>query len=290
MNSPLLDALNAGDAASALRELDGRGLLTELIPELEAARGFEQPALHYYDVFDHSIAAVSAFDDITGQGERGARLREAADWIDIDSSLGIEIEGLGLKAILRLACLVHDIAKPATATVVDGRLRFPRHGPEGANMMLERLPQLGFGPGTTDLVARLVRQHLRPAELVRNHPVTDRAVRKFNADVNEHVLGLMLLNISDGMATRGPHYTEEQFERHCSFLNYVLTRAWLVSQPEEASLINGEDLMQELGLESGRLLGAVLTSIRRAQDEGRITSRNEAIALAREVILQSPPE
>jgi poly(A) polymerase len=129
-----------------------------------------------------------------------------------------------------------------------------------------------------------VRYHLRPGELIKSWPVTDRAVRKFVADVDGHVLPLMLLNISDGMATRGPGYTRENFRRHCTFVNYVLARAVAANEEGEPPLLTGDDLILDLNLESGRLLGAVLTSVRRAQLDGSISNRDEALALARSVL------
>lgn len=279
----LLASLAERDGGAAIRALDAAGRLTQLIPELEAGRGFAQPELHHFDVLQHNLAAVAACDAATGRGADGIELRAAIDWLDLDDSLYREIDGLPLLSLLRLACLVHDVAKPATAVHIDGRLRFPRHGPTGAEMMRSRLPELGFGPAATDFVARLVRYHLRPGELVRAWPVTDKAVRKFVADLNGHVLPLMLLNLADGWATRGPGYTRENFRRHCTFLNYVLARAVSVSDTEEAPFVSGDDLITELNLESGRLLGAVLTSVRRAQLSGAISNRDAALSLARSV-------
>lgn len=255
-----------------------------MLPELEAGRGFEQPELHYYTVLEHNLAAVAAFDAARGEGARGATLREMSRWFDLDASLEPEVEGLPLWAAGRLACLLHDVAKPETATREDGRLRFPRHGPRGAELMRERLPALGFGPQTTDLVARMIRMHLRPMEIVRNHPASDRAVRKFVADADGHALLLMLVNLADGWATRGPNYADENFERHAGFLNYVVARAWSVTQPGEEPLLTGEEVMAELDLRSGRLLGAVLTSVRRAQEKREIRTREAALALAREML------
>ncbi|MGI8927431.1 MAG: HD domain-containing protein [Tepidiformaceae bacterium] len=187
-------------------------------------------------------------------------------------------------ALTRLACLLHDVAKPHTAATVDGRLRFPRHGPRGAEVVAERLPALGFGPAATTFVAAMVRYHLRPGELVRNWPATDRAVRKFATDLDGEVLPLMLVNLADGMATRGPRYTRENYRRHCGFLNYVVARAWAVTEAGETPLVTGEDLILELDLESGRLLGAVLTSVRRAQLAGDVSDREDALALARDAL------
>ena len=284
MASPLLiDALSAPRPSEALRGLDLAGDLTQLIPELDLGRGFDQPELHYYDVLDHNFAAVAAFDAACGTGEDGAELREALNWLDLDESLAGEVDGVPVIVLTRLACLVHDVAKPVTATIVEGRLRFPRHGPRGAELMRERLPALGFGPSATDFIARLIRYHLRPGELIRSWPVSDRAVRKFVNDLNGHVLPLMLLNLSDGMATRGPGYTRENYRRHLGFVNYVVGRSVAATEEGEPPIITGDDLIAELNLESGRLLGAVLTSIRRAQLEGTISGRDEALSLARSV-------
>lgn len=280
----LLDALTAPACHPALREMDSRGALTRLVPELEAGRGFEQPELHYYDVLDHNLAAVAALDTSLGPGDDGRELREAINWIDLDGSFDREVDGIPLLALTRLGTLLHDVAKPATAIFEDGRLRFPRHGPRGAEMMRERLPQLGFGEQATLLVSRLIRYHLRPGELIRNWPVSDRAVRKFVTDLDGHILPLMLVNLSDGMATRGPGYTRENFRRHITFVNYVCARAWAVNEEGEPPLLTGDDLISELDLSGGRLLGAVLTSVRRAQDEGAVSTRGEALALARSVL------
>jgi putative nucleotidyltransferase with HDIG domain len=280
----LIEALAQPHAAAALRDLDGRGRLTALIPELEAGRGFVQPELHYYDVLDHNLAAVAAADAMLLPGADNADLRAAVDWVDFDSSLDRAIDGVPLPALVRLGALVHDIAKPATSTFVEGRLRFPRHGPRGAELLRERLPALGFEPSATDFVARMVRYHLRPGELIRAWPVSDRAVRKFVADLDGHVLPLMLVNIADGMATRGPGYTRENFRRHCTFLNYVLARALSVSEEGIAPLVTGDDLIAELNLTGGRLLGAVLTSVRRAQADGAVLTRDEALMLAKSVL------
>lgn len=280
----LLAALTAPDAAASLRELDRAGVLTRLIPDLEAGKGFTQPELHYFDVFDHSLAAVGALETVLGPGEAGAELRAALQWLDLDESLAREVGDIPLRALLRLACLLHDVAKPATATVVEGRLRFPRHGPRGAEIVRDLLPALGFTPDATDFVARLVGFHLRPVELVRGRPPSDRAVRKFVNDLDGHVLPLMLVNLADGMATSGPRRTREQHRRHCRLVNYVVAHAYAVAGDDERQLVTGDDLIEVLNLESGRLLGMVLTSVRQAQLEGTISDREEALAFARTVL------
>lgn len=282
--SDLGAALAAPNPGRALRALDATGRLAALIPELEAGRGFAQPDLHYYTVLDHNLATVDAVAEATGPGAAGQELRAALGWLDLDESLERRLDGRPIIELLRLAALLHDVAKPMTAVHLDGRLRFPRHGPAGAELMAARLPQIGLEPGGVDFLARLVRNHLRPAMLVRPWPPTDRAVRRFVADLDGHVLPLMLLNLADGWATRGPRYTRENFRRHLEFVNLIVGRCIGLHTEEDRPLITGDDLIAELDLSGGRLLGAALTSIRRAQDEGSIATREEALALARSLL------
>lgn len=282
----LLSALARPDAAKVLREMDRDGQLTAALPELEAGRGFEQPELHFYDVLDHNLAAVAAFDAVVAGGPDTVEFHESLSWLDVNESLEREIDGVSLRTLTRLACLVHDVAKPATATFSEGRLRFPRHGPRGSDLMRVRLPELGFEAESTDLVARLIRYHLRPRELVRPWPPSDHAVRRFANDLHGHVLPLLLVNLCDGMATRGPGYTRENFRRHCGFASYVLARSISAFDEPESPLLTGDDLMGELGMESGRTMGAILTSVRRAQLEGAVLDRGSALALARSILAE----
>jgi hypothetical protein len=283
----LIGVLSEPTAGKLLRELDRAGRLTAIVPELEAGRGFAQPELHAYDVLGHSLAAVEAVDEVFARGAAGTAFRAAIGWVDFDGWLQRSVGGVPVAALVRLGALLHDVAKPATATLVEGRLRFPRHGPAGAELMASRLPTIGLAGVAGELVTRLIRYHLRPAELVRNGPASDRAFRRFVRDLDGEVLALMVVNLADGWATQGPRYTREHFRRHCEFVNYVLARAWAATAGDGPEpLVSGDDLMAELGLSGGRLLGAVLTSVRRAQLEGHVRTREEALALAREVLSQ----
>ena len=279
----LLEAIARDGAEARLRALDEDGTLTSgLLPELEEGRGFEQPALHHYTVLEHNLVAVGALDRALGEGVEGVRMPDPSPEIAVAEWLGREIDGRPLRHLLRLSCLVHDIAKPRTAVVREGKLRFPRHGPVGADLLEGRLAALGFEPASIEFVTTMVRYHLRPGEFARSWPPTDRALRRFARDLDGQTLPLLLLQLADGMATRGPAYRREHFERHIAFLGHIVTRAAEALREEEPALVDGEELMRELGLSSGRLLGAVLTSVREAQLAGEVDDRAAALALARQ--------
>jgi hypothetical protein len=48
-----------------------------------------------------------------------------------------------------------------------------------------------------------------------------------------------------------------------------------------ARLVNGDDIMEELGLDPGQRVGELLAAVREAEAMGEVSSREEAIELAR---------
>ena len=58
----LLRLLTLPRAAYYLRYLDKLGLLLALIPELAEGKGVEQPTVHFWDVFEHSLQTVAAIE------------------------------------------------------------------------------------------------------------------------------------------------------------------------------------------------------------------------------------
>lgn len=72
----------------------------------------------------------------------------------------------GDREVVFAACLLHDIAKPATTRIEDGRIRQPGHSPKGALMARELLWRAGVAPAARERVAGLVRTHQIPFFLI----------------------------------------------------------------------------------------------------------------------------
>ena len=71
------------------------------------------------------------------------------------------------REVVFAACLLHDIAKPATTRIdEDGRIRQPGHSPVGASIVRELLWLLGLAPALRERVAALVRTHQIPFFLI----------------------------------------------------------------------------------------------------------------------------
>lgn len=74
------------------------------------------------------------------------------------------------------ACLLHDIAKPATTQIDEhGRIRQPGHSPRGALMVRELLWRMGVAPALREQIAALVRTHQIPFFLIDERDPVRRA-------------------------------------------------------------------------------------------------------------------
>jgi poly(A) polymerase len=69
-------------------------------------------------------------------------------------------------------------------------------------------------------------------------------------------------------------------------LDGMLTRylAWQRQQRRAPRLLDGDELMAELALEPGPLVGNLLDAIAEAQAEGTISTREQALDLARRAL------
>ncbi|GAI29918.1 unnamed protein product, partial [marine sediment metagenome] len=167
----LLRLLTLPRAACHLRYLDELGLLLALIPELAESKGVEQPTVHFWDVFEHSLQTVAAIEFLLREIDwkhGNEDMLAIAPWSDIlDRHLSQEVSsGSNHKVLLKLAGLFHDIAKPMTKTIDDtGRARFLGHSKEGAAMTANILGRLRFSNREIRLVESLVYHHLRPVQM-----------------------------------------------------------------------------------------------------------------------------
>ncbi len=280
----LLPVFNLPGTAALLNCLDRLGLLTELIPELSPARGVDQPLIHYWDVFNHSIQTVAAVDFLLEHEEWPhieTDLLAAVPWSEeLSQHFNQEIShGSTRKALLKLAALLHDIAKPATKTVdEDGRARFLGHGREGSAITTAILQRLRFSTRETRMVEIMVREHLRPTQM-SNHDVPSRhAIYRYFRDTDDTGIEILFLSMADHLATRGPTLNLTEWQAHARMVEYVLTKRLEEEQvTKPPKLIDGHDLINIFGLEPGPAVGELLEAVREAQAAGEIAVREQAL-------------
>ncbi len=282
-------------AGQSLRLMDRLGLLEQIVPEVTAGRGVSQPKEHYYDVFDHAIETVATLDFMLSHEKptegREARLWRAL-WEALDVAPGLRAfldEEVSARrprsALLKLAGLLHDVAKPETrAPDATGRIRFFGHAELGAETARAVLRRLRFSRREVELVARMVEEHLRPGQLGQEGPPTRRALFRFFRDTGEAAEGILLLSLADALAARGPGMRIERWRGHVAYIAHVLARREeeqeIVRPPR---LLSGDDIMAALAIGPGPEVGRLLAAIEEAQASGEVATREQALAFARRV-------
>lgn len=287
----LMRLLGLSQARDGVRLLDGLGLLCGVVPELAQAKGVVQPKEHYWDVFDHLVEAVGWVDAMFGDVDcdeypldvmpRFDGMREYYD--------GEVSDGFDRLTFLKLAALLHDVAKPATKTVeASGRIRFLGHHTQGADVAREILTRLRFSRRGVEHVARMVRYHLRPRQMAQKGDMpTRRALYRYYRDVGDVALDTLYLNTADYLAARGPMLEREDWTEHCNLVRYILEEGRFEGDRHRDSLkslpklVDGYDIIDGFALAPSPKIGKLLEEVREAQASGEVDTREQALELVR---------
>jgi len=280
----LLRLLAVSQAGQLLPYLDDLGLVTAIIPELVQERGVEQPKEHFWNVFDHSLETVAAVDFLLHQGNLGYAGEEVlavAPWsAELAQHFASEVSRGSTRGILlKLAALLHDVAKPQTKTIeANGRMRFLGHARDGAAMAVNILGRLRFSTKEVKLVETMVRHHLRPMQMSHEGLPSRRAIYRYFRDTGEAGIDTLILSLADHLATRGPQLELAQWREHSQLVEHVISHYFQeessVSPPK---LVDGHDLVNIFGMSPGPRMGELIEALREAQAAGELTTRGEAL-------------
>lgn len=255
--------LSAAAPRRGLFELQALGLIDPLLPELKPMRdcagGRDRP-----DVWTHTL-------DCIGLSARPLRAPASHVVQDADS-----------RRILRWALLLHDISKPETL----------RHGPTGtpsfhghevlgsrrAETLLRRLrlPRV-----ERKRIERLVLNHLRPGHLA-DAGIPPRGVRRLVRDAGADLPLLVFHAACDAKASGGPA-DRERWRRMRATLERLSEIAAKRARKPLPRLLDGDLLIETLGLEPGPRIGRILREVRDAQEAGSVRTAEAALKLARDL-------
>ena len=278
VRAELVAILAEPSAGRGLRLLDDVGALPILLPESMPMRETPQSEPHRFDVWEHSLRAVEAADRIV------AELDALEPWgADLAAHLGEPLgDDVTRREALKLAALLHDVAKPETRSVDRGRVRFFGHDVRGAERAAAVAHRWRLSRRAGAVVERLVAQHLRPMHLGNAGGITRRARYRFFRDLGEDARDLVLLALADASAVRGDLPMAVWSGPGGSILRELMRGA---GEEERAAatppLLRGGDVMAALGLAPGREVGRLLERVREAQALGLVGTAEEALELLR---------
>ncbi|NOY06080.1 MAG: HD domain-containing protein [Chlorobi bacterium] len=230
------------------------GVLKYVLPELEKLGGVDQKSVDYPD---------------------GVRNYQHKDVLYHSFEVLDNVAAVSTDTWLRLAALLHDIAKPKTkAFREDVGWTFYGHAELGAKMIPDIFKRLRLPMNRMKYVRKLVYLHLRPIALVQEQ-VTDSAVRRLLFDAGEDIDDLMLLCKAD-VTTKNPSRAKryrKNYKKLMERLEAIESRDRLRNwQPP----LRGEDIMEICGIEPGIAVGVLKVEIENAILEGKIPNEYEA--------------
>jgi poly(A) polymerase len=167
---------------------------------------------------------------------------------------------------LAFAALLHDVGKPMTITHED-RIRFNHHPAVGAQATEDICRRLHFSKRSMEKIVDLVRTHMRFMHVKEMRPAK---LKRMLA--HDHFSDMLALHKLDCCASHG------KLDNHDFCAEALKGMAPEELDPEP--LITGHDLIAE-GFDPGRKMGSVLEYIKIEQLEGRVGTKDQALAEAK---------
>ena len=297
-----LERLFATDRAHEnLMLMEKCGLLTALFPELEPQRTCAEVYYGKGGVLKHTLEVFRREEQLLAQINKAfpkytKKLAPVA----------------AQKSLQKMAALLHDVAKPATAKMKNGRLRFFYHEQKGAKMAKAILERLHYSRAEIRLICAMIGEHLRPSNLASNDVITDRGAYHFFRDLGEAALPMLLLcwadytsYVTDAQLKRilpksgEPLMSLAQAQRtanvgktlrHLQVLSLLLKKYF--EQPKKIQptrLITGRDVMDVLSLPPSPKIGEILEAVAVAQVEGKINDRAGALSFLKTLDVKMLP-
>jgi tRNA nucleotidyltransferase (CCA-adding enzyme) len=243
----LLTAERPSIGFALAREL---GVIHQLLPEMEALYDCPQDAEWHPEgnVWIHTLMVI-----------------------DQARKLNADLDRPRLAAVM-LGAVCHDLGKPATTAVIDGRIKSPNHeamGVEPATKILDRLNLNTLdGLDVRAQVLGIVAEHLRPMAFFKSREtVRDGAFRRLAQKVDLELLVRFARADCTGRAGT--------FD--CSGIEWFLERARSlgVEHKPPAPILLGRHLI-ELGVEPGPRMGEILRAIYELQLDGVVCTLDDA--------------
>ena len=294
---------------ASMRALEMLDVFPYVLPELTALKGVTQSSPHIYDVWEHTLSVLAYLENILAMLTLGYNAESTNDLFTDMLTLRIGkfrdrfakhfAESLNMdrsvRATLFFAALYHDVQKPATRSVDESlRIRFFDHDIKGGEVAAERGRAFNLSNDEVERIKKIVQHHMRfhffTSRLEGNKQEPSRkSIYRFFRDTGKAGVDLMLLGLADLRGTRGPTLTQETWTAALDVACILLENYW--EKPQETvappRLLNGNELMAELGLQPGRVVGQLLEAIREGQATGKIENREQALAFARERLKES---
>ncbi|MDP2861558.1 MAG: HD domain-containing protein [Desulfobacterales bacterium] len=277
IKAELFKILSCPKAYGYIHQMNEKGLLFEIFPELTALQGCKQNKHHAYDVLDHSLTAFSQLEMLLNEKifNTGAINFPIPD-MDKERS-----------ALLKYSILLHDIGKPSALTVGDDEnIHFFGHDIIGAEMAKQTSKRLKLSNFEADYIDFIIRNHIAALNLYNSgdkNPPSKRSLTRFFIKCGDMTPDILLHTIAD---INGKGNEAKGNEDFLSFASYLLKEFFSGYNVKKTGprLITGNDLIEEFSLSPSPLFKRILSLVEESRLSNTINSRAEALSMVRDFL------
>jgi len=239
----------------AMNLLQKTGLLAVLFPEIEEGVGITQNKHHVYTVFEHCVKSL----------QFAAEFEYAFH--------------------IRIAALLHDVGKPRTRRFANGDNTFYGHEIVGARMAEVFMKRLKFPSDLTKQVTHLVRHHMFYYDVGKVTPAgARRLLRRVGKDNFDDLIKLRIAERKGSGVPKAEPYRL----RHLQFMVEQASKE-PISVGQLA--VTGNDLIHELGLRPGPMIGGILHALlAQVLEDPKKNDKNHLLEQARNLQEKTPEE
>ncbi|MBY0404196.1 MAG: HD domain-containing protein [Cyanobacteria bacterium] len=299
IHAEFLKLLNAPNAYPVLVQMGEIGLLEEIFPEMVPMREVPPNGHHHLGLFDHTLELVHQVEDLFPTLSPSFQ-----KWVNRPFN-----GAYSRMSLIKMACLFHDIGKPATmvqisqgqvsevqtsenstepskteisspltseASASARTVTFHGHDVVSETMTHTLCQRLKLSGDMASFIKKLVRWHLYPCQFQLNSP--RKSLLRFFRRIGEDTPDLLLLALADRFSTRGVDITEAMLEasyqQHIGLFELYEAELANLKRPP---LLNGHQVMETLRIQPGPQIKEIQEALIEAAQLGEIQTPEEAI-------------
>jgi len=273
----LFKVLSSPNAFVTLKKMDKLGLLEIVIPQITVMFHMRQAGgYHHLSLWAHSLETLNQLEKIFEEFQ-------TSDALSVYLSEPLAF-GHSRQSVMKLAALLHDIGKPETYRREKGKVSFHGHEHAGRRIVRDIAKFLKLSTQEKIALEMLTLHHLRPGYLSNFKKPTPRAIFRYFRDSKDEAISVLLLSLADQRSTRGPMTTAQDIKHHEEIIRELIDGYYNKKEEKKTvRLLTGDDLIKKLKLKPSPLFKKILAKAEEDQALGKITTKKEALALARKV-------
>jgi tRNA nucleotidyltransferase/poly(A) polymerase len=284
----LLKIFETDNTEKTFKKMAENEFLFELFPVLKMQMSCAEVYYGKGGVLKHTFNVLKRLDLLYQNPKK---------YLNISKKLLVQMKNE--KALIKLAGLLHDVAKPHKAKFIKDRLRFFGHEEYGGILSERILRDFKFSNNEIRYVKVIISDHLRVGNIAHNNIITPRAILRIFYDLKEYTLGLLILSWADHSSYMSEKklnllskkIKEKPFEikhklpkngpkktvRFLQVVNMILKNySRFNRQSDIKPIIDGNEIMQILNIKPSPVVGKIIKKLINLQLEKKLINKKDA--------------